>query len=360
MTRSIVFLVDQVQDVNILRPLLGLARQASQADISVLASAMFYRRDTTLLWQTELREICGRHEIPIFNFASEFEAVNFLQGSRGLLISSAESNAAAHAVAHNVFRAAPSSYVKVTLQHGLECVGFLHNSAHDRAHGQYPAFNADVICGWFGGDILRSVGAGERSKLYITGPTLLLPQGEIGIDDVAAEAGSRPACLVCENLHSVRLGGTALKSNFIAQFTDFATRAVNEGEDVWLRPHPAGRFTDVKGVALPHGVRKSAGPIYREDMRRYRFAISAPSSILLDFIVAGVPVAVWQDAERQIDCRNYPGLPVISRSGDWWQFATNIERDRDHLLAEQQTFLTGLQIPGNVEERYRDLLLSCG
>ena len=93
MTRSIVFLVDQVQDVNILRPLLGLARQASNADISVLASAMFYRRDTTLLWQTELREMCGRHEIPIFNFASEFEAVSFLQGSRGLLISSAESKA---------------------------------------------------------------------------------------------------------------------------------------------------------------------------------------------------------------------------------------------------------------------------
>ena len=49
MTRSIVFLVAQVQDVNILRPLLSLARQVSQADISVLASAMFYRRDSTLL-----------------------------------------------------------------------------------------------------------------------------------------------------------------------------------------------------------------------------------------------------------------------------------------------------------------------
>ena len=60
MSRAIVFLVDQVQDVNIIRPLLAMARLETAAEVMVLASAMFATRDATGLWQMELREACGR------------------------------------------------------------------------------------------------------------------------------------------------------------------------------------------------------------------------------------------------------------------------------------------------------------
>jgi len=383
MSRSIVFLADQVQDVNIIRPLLALARQHTEADVMVMATSMFFGRDGTGLWQMELRAICGRLGIPVFECASAFEAVQLLQGSHGLLIAAAESNAKAHEAAHEIFSVAPSSFLRVTLQHGFECVGFLHNAAHDRAHGRSAAFNADVICGWFGDGILRSVGPWERAKLIITGPPLLLPQPDSGeVDDafslprvIEALMGEsevtgeqphrRPApnkhmrpCLICENLHSVRLGSAILKSGFLAQFTDFAEEAPGLGLEVWLRPHPAGRYTDIKGVALPEGVKKSSRPIYREDLGRFRFAVSAPSSILFDFIVAGIPAAVWQDEYGEIDIRNYPGLPVIRKAEDWRAFAEDAETKREALLAEQQAFLDGLAIPDNVEGCYVNLLKS--
>ncbi|MFT3988314.1 hypothetical protein [Aestuariivirga sp.] len=294
-----------------------------------------------------------------------------------------KSNADAHAAAHDIFAAAPSGFLCVTLQHGFECVGFLHNAAHDRAHGRHAVFNADVICGWFGNDILRSVGPWESSKLIITGPPLLLPQPDSGeVDDTFSlprviegltgetrVTGEQPhrrtapskhmrPCLICENLHSVRLGSAILKSGFLAQFTDFAEEARGLGLEVWLRPHPAGRYTDIKGVALPEGVKKSSKPIYRENLGRFRFAVSAPSSILFDFIVAGIPAAVWQDEDGGIDIRNYPGLPVIHKGEDWRAFAETAETKRDELLAGQRAFLEGLAIPDDVEGCYVSLLKS--
>lgn len=365
MTRAVVFVVDLVQDVNILRPLLGLARRVCNGDIWILASTGFYKRDPAGLWLRELREACGRAGIAVLSFAGEFEALRLLQGNRGLLIAAAESSVSGHAPVHNLFGAAPSTFIRVTLQHGFECVGFLHNAAHDRVYGQHARFNADLVCGWFGGDLLRSVAPSERSKLAITGPTLLIAddgtawEGEAPADgDPPAAAG--PACLICENLHSVRLGTSVLKSDFIAQFTDFCGQAAAAGLEVWLRPHPHGRYTDVKAVALPDGVRKSSLPIYRERLARFDFAVSAPSSVLFDLLVAGVPVAVWQDGDGEIDCRNYRGLPVISAAEDWWDFAERAVRDRERLLADQRDFMARLMIPADVEARYSEVLRSFG
>ncbi|MFT3988313.1 hypothetical protein [Aestuariivirga sp.] len=90
MSRSIIFLADQVQDVNIIRPLLALARRHTQADVMVMATSQFFSRDGTGVWQMELRAICGRLGIPVYECASPFEAVRLLQGNHGLLIAAAE------------------------------------------------------------------------------------------------------------------------------------------------------------------------------------------------------------------------------------------------------------------------------
>ena len=359
MTRSIVFVIDLMQDVNILRPLFGLAAAEPDAEVSVLISDLFLRRDLTGLWQGELRDACGQFGFAIHNFASDFQAFGHLQGRQGLLLASAESSVSGHAVVHGLYQAAPPGFLRATLQHGFECVGFLQNAAHDRAHGTGVVFNADVICGWFGGGVLYSVAPSERSKLLVTGPPLLLPRWDIG------QAGEEPvpvadACLICENLHSVRLGSTALKSDFLAQFTDFAAEAPERGLEAWLRPHPSGRFADVKGVSLPPHVRRSSAPIYREDLRRFRFAVSAPSSVLFDLMAAGVPVAVWQDLGGAIDCRNYAGLPVISSLPEWWDFAAAAEAEREKLVAAQDDFVRRLNIPADVEQRYAGLLSLSG
>ena len=359
MRRSIIFVVDLMQDVNILRPLFGLAAAEPDAEVSVLISDLFLKRDLTGLWQGELREACGQLGFAVHNFASEFQAYGHLQGKRGLLVAAAESSVPGHAVVHGLYQAAPPGFLRATLQHGFECVGFLQNAAHDRAHGTGVTFNADVICGWFGDDVLYSVTASERSKLLVTGPPFMLPRWDM-TPGGEEELPENTSCLVCENLHSVRLGSTALKSDFIAQFIDFATEAPRRGLDVWLRPHPSGRFAGLQGSSLPAHVRKSSAPIYREDLGRFGFAVSAPSSVLFDVMAAGVPVAVWQDGGGDIDCRNYAGLPVISAPGDWWTFAETVAAERPRLLAAQDDFLRRLNIPPDGGRRFAGLLSLSG
>ena len=359
MTRSIVFVVDLMQDVNILRPLFGLAAAEPDAEISVLISDLFLKRDITGMWQGELREACGQLGFAIHTFASEFQAYGHLQGRHGLLVAAAESSVSGHAVVHGLYHAAPPGFLRATLQHGFECVGFLQNAAHDRAHGTSVTFNADVICGWFGNGVLYSVAASERCKLLVTGPPLLLPRWDTAPVDEEPVAAT-DACLVCENLHSVRLGSAALKSDFMAQFTDFAMEAPRRGLEVWLRPHPSGRFAGTQGISLPPHVRRSTAPIYNEDLKRVRFAVSAPSSVLFDVMAAGVPVAVWQDLGGDIDCRNYAGLPVISTPADWWDFAAQAGAEREKLLAAQDDFIRRLNIPADIGQRYAGLLSLSG
>lgn len=90
MKRSIVFIVDLVQDVNTLRPVMALARRETAHDLIVIASSTFDTLNSTAVWGRELREICGMLAIPIYRFTSEFEAVQLLQGRGGLLISASE------------------------------------------------------------------------------------------------------------------------------------------------------------------------------------------------------------------------------------------------------------------------------
>jgi hypothetical protein len=363
MTVSVVFIVDLVQDVNTLRPLMALARQATGHALLVAVSRNFDSLDSAGTWGRELAEICGTLGIPVHRFNALFEVYQLLQGHSGLLVSASESDARAHATSHALFLAAPPGFVRVTLQHGFECLGFLHNAAHDRSHWSSAIFNADVICGWFGNGLLRSVAPSESSKLLVTGPPLLIDCGDTfgrRMETAVEPPHARPACLVCENLHSVRLGTSVLKSGFITQFADFARESENLGWDLWLRPHPAGRYSDSKGAGLPPNVQRSNGPIYKEDLGRYRFAISAPSSILFDLIAAGVPVAVWQDADGTIDCRNYPGLPRVTGVDEWVAFGQQVLAGRERFVARQAEFLEGLAMPQDVTAAYRSLLQSAG
>src|SRR5206468_655393 len=103
-----------------------------------------------------------------------------------------------------LFRIAPSSLLRIALQHGYECVGFLHNQAHSRAHGQDITFAADVICGWCEPSALDSVTWTQRSKLFVSGPPSVLRDAHPNESSIPLAARPRRGGLVCENLHSVR------------------------------------------------------------------------------------------------------------------------------------------------------------
>lgn len=244
--RHAVFLINLLQDVNIVRPLVFMAARDLGLRTEFLVAQRFLERDKSSIWQSELNEIAKATGTPVLTFENEMEAIQLLQGKAGALVAASESNLGVHALTHDVFRFAPSSFVKITLQHGFECVGFLQSRDHDLAFGKGVTFAADVVCGWCEGSRLSSLVPSQRSKLYVSGPPAVLQMPRRG----AGKARRPERGLVCENLHSARLKVAGdFATPFIAMFNDFCNVLAEDGRAVSLRPHPGGQYVLKKKIA---------------------------------------------------------------------------------------------------------------
>jgi hypothetical protein len=354
---QVVFLINLLQDINIVRPLALLAASQLDADVRYLISDRFILRDTLGTWQVELDELSAGTRGQQHVYDSEYAALQVLQGGRGLLIAASESSLSAHSHTHNVMRAAPSEFLKVTLQHGFECVGFFQSREHNKAHGQRITFGADVACGWCDESVMSTLAPSERSKYMVTGPTSLLYAPSAGRPEDTGQGG-----MVCENLHSVRMHASGdFKSSFMDTFFAFCDALAGKDEAVTLRPHPGGQYVLKNNVDLPDNVTLNNHPMYKVDLTQYSYGISAPSSVIVDFVLAGVPVAVWQDEEGAIDTSSYEGLTVISGLDDWIAFVRDVQYRRDMILARQARFLMRSRMLTDrrlVYERFMGLLRS--
>jgi len=340
-----------VQDVAVLRPLVRLAAGMPTHDIHFLVADTFIDLDAGGRWMAEVSHLASDLGIQPITYASSFDVLRHVGSGSGLIIAGSESNVRAHAKAHELFQAMPGRIRTITLQHGFECVGFLHNKRHDATAGRDVKFAADIAVGWFEKDQLHAVSASERSKVFVAGPPSLI--------DKPAKAMSRngvPRGLICENLHSVRFVNGQLRESFIEAFLSFANRLAMIGETIALRPHPAGQFTKRTGLALPDNVEVSEDPIYALDLTSFSYVISAPSTILFDFAVAGVPAAAWVDPDGKVDADNYDGLPRVASVDDWWRFHWAARWSRQPLLDQQAAYLAGLKMPKDIRGRYRQLL----
>ncbi len=355
--RHAIFIVNLLQDVNIVRPLAYLAAHELGQTVAFLVSDKFLDRDTTSSWERELRIIAAATNAEIYVYDSEFRAYDFLQGKGGVLVAGSESSLSAHAAVHNVFRIAPSSFLKITLQHGLECVGFLQNREHNLAHGRNVTFGADVVAGWCDPSILRSLAPSQQAKLCVTGPSALVPTPGAPRPTGQDEAVGG---IICENLHSVRLNISGnFKASFMDTFFAFCERQGAVGDRATLRPHPGGQYVLKNNVPLPDNVVLNNRPMYDVDLSRYAYGISAPSSVLVDMVLAGIPTAVWQDDDEVMDIGNYAGLAVISTLEDWLAFERDARLRPGMLLDQQARFLERLKMPTDpvvVRDRFARLL----
>ena len=153
-------------------------------------------------------------------FGSTGEALRGLADRAGLVVFASESRSHHHRVSHALAAALPSRFLSATLQHGYECLGFLHNRAHERVAAD-AGFASDIVCGWFEPRQLTALPDRDRAKLMTTGAPMFLDRGAaLWLRDV--QRGARPPpqrrqgwgwrrerrpLLVCENLQSVRLAG---------------------------------------------------------------------------------------------------------------------------------------------------------
>ena len=349
--RSIVFLIDLVQDVGALRDVMRLACSVKGNEVIVLRSARFATADKLNLWQAELTELCKGLSIPVIKFDTELAAIKLLTDRYGLLISASESSVPSHSLSHGVFAGAPSGFLRITFQHGFECVGFLHNRAHDDTYGRSVRFNADVVAGWCDMAALTALLPAERPKLYVTGPpatTRPQPERRPGVSVFRG--------LICENLHSVRLKSTGVADEFLECVRQFAQRMSHAGGELTLRPHPTGQFLSTDAGRGLDDIAISALPIWRERLNDFAFAISAPSSVLIDLALAGIPVAVWQDSRRSVNLDNYQGLSVVTTVDDCWRFAVEALGRKASYLQSQTEFLAEIGFPNDAEARIIHLL----
>ena len=351
--RTLVFHTHLVQDVTTLRPLIRLAQRLVEHDVVVLCAAEFAKHDSTGLWREELAALCAETGATLHTYDTPYDAVRLLAGRHGMIVAGSESHLPNHAVTHALFRVMPPGFLRVTLQHGFECMGLLHNAAHDETAGGAVRFAADIVVTWFHESRLTTTSGAERPKLYLAGPPTLLEPPPAN----AADAHDPYRGMVCENLHSVRfVKGGAARQSFIAYFNAFADRFRHVGSPIHLRPHPAGAFTQRQGLPVPEGVVLDTGPFYRIALGEFGFCISAPSTVLFDFVLAGVPVAVWGDADGRIDTSNFSGLAEVVTVEDWWRFVARAAADPQPLLDRQAAFLAGLGMPPDIEDRYARLL----
>lgn len=320
------------------RPLIFMAARDFGFQTQLLVSDKFRARDTSGLWMRELECISAETGAQLNFFADDWDARRYLNAG-GLLFAASESHVRNHATAHDIFRHAPATYLKVTLQHGFECVGFRHGGDHVRTYGKTASFAADIVCAWYGVDHLTSLAPSQVPKIHVTGPTSLL-QACTGSLSPAPRPG-----LICENLHSVRFDtGLKLDQEFLLALRTFAAATHKRGRRVHLRPHPGGQYS-AKAKAVPPNVQLENAPLYRLDLRRFAFGISPPSSVLIDLLLADIPTAVWSDERGIIDVSNYDGLTAVSSAEEMTAFAVDAERDRDRIVKKQREWLEQQGMP---------------
>lgn len=353
-TDTIVFPLSLLQDVNILRGLAYLAARETSARIVFLMSDGFVKRDWLGTWQAEVQQMATDLSAEVRLFGSPIEALAVLQGRRGLIIAGSESDLNNHRDIHGLFRIAPPGWLTVTLQHGLECVGFLQNREHVIAHGRNVGFGADIVCTWSDDPrMLTAMNAAQASKAIATGPSSLLQRPAEG----DAHGG-----IVAENLHSARLNATgAHAASFMEIFSDFCTHEGTAGRGVTLRPHPGGQYVLKNAVPLADNVTINNDPMYRVPLAGHSYGISAPSTVVLDMVLAGVPTAVWRDPGGVMDVGNYTGLAEIDTLETWVAFVEKVRTQPDEIRARQSAYLDRLGLitdRATIYARYARLLIN--
>ena len=362
------FIVNLLQDVNILRPLIYIAADNIGLRPIIFVTKSFLKRDKSKLWTRELKAISGHTNATIYFISSLVDVWQLLRSySTGFIVSASESDLNAHRETHEIFRLTPSSISTVTLQHGFECVGFLMNRTHQKQHGNSVGFASDYICGWTPRSLQRNLRPLQHSRYLNLGPTAWLKRTDKRrLDSIINPNPSIEMGIVCENLHSVRFGRSANVNSFMQQFLELAEYLQAKGKKIALRPHPGGQYSIKNNLSLPKNVVLVNQPSYKVNWKTFSFGISAPSSVLFDLMVNEVPALVWQDQDELIDINQLSFLPIARNTNDMILFANHplkvassstnqqlsaIFRD-DNLIAENYTdflrSLCGLNIPSKL------------
>ena len=107
--RRAIFLVNLVQDVNIVRPLVELATEKLGLRTEILVSRKFVLEDRVGRWLDEIEELSSATGAGLFLFSNARDLTQLLEGKGGVIVAASESSLPPHAVTHEAFQVAPPS-----------------------------------------------------------------------------------------------------------------------------------------------------------------------------------------------------------------------------------------------------------
>ena len=315
---ELVFFLDLVQDLDLALPLVEEAQRRS-LPVRIVVSTWLQRRSPRVMREMKLRDL------PVETAPRESIASGELPMLDGALavISPAESSLSAHERSHALFRRARELGIPTfSLQHGVENVGLVPPDAG----AEEVSLLSDHLFVW-GPPSERAapVSPALRPRLVHVGRRVSPARP---IDDVrAALAGFKTIAVVFENLHWDRYD-RSWRNQFVADCLEFA--AVDPERCVVLKPHHAGlwsiRHTHLfpqwpQNLVLADPTDPFWEPFTAPSLLELADAvITTPSTVALDAVQAGKPVAI---AAYGLDLAAYSPLTLLHSLQDWLTFAAN-------------------------------------
>jgi hypothetical protein len=336
-------LVDLVQDIDVLLPVLQAIRKSPTLGLKILVSAWLERESP------RTPALLRAHRLP-FAFVRRREIIEGRRPSlRGVaaVLAASESSHPAHAGGHALARrAADLGIATYALQHGFEQIALFGPEA-----AQAEFASQTVFCWFPEAAAPPGLAAATRRKLAPVGRPA--PPGGWGREPAPAfDLG------VFENLHWERYSDQD-RAAFLQGLIAVASALPHLR--ILLRPHPAGGWADQIGHELApfrNIVRPSAQTARTsldggaQILRGISRVITTPSTVALDAALAGAPVALAAPGGA-----SYRPLPELRDSQAWVAFAAGepydgavLDQFRSRVLVE------GDGAPRIVERLGRDLV----
>ena len=299
-------LVDLVQDIDVLLPVLLAVRADGRCRLDIRVSRWLAKESP------RTAELLKRHGLAFTSVRRSAVIAGTSPSLRGAaaVLSAAESDHLAHAAGHALARRAKAAGLKTYgIQHGFENAGLFGLEA---ASG---AFASDVVFCWFPPAATPDdLAPGTRAKLAHLGRPAP-PGGWRRADEPRFDLA------VFENLHWDRYTD-ADRRGFLEGLA--ATAQALPSARILVRPHPAGGWADRVGHELAQF--GNITPALASDARRLcdsgaeilqgvKRVITTPSTVALDAALTGVPVALASDGGAV-----YHPLPVLQTPQAWIDF----------------------------------------
>ena len=317
-----VVVLDLIQDFEILKPLiLRCLATPAWRDLRISVSA---RVRNSHIW-AELHLFLQALNLIWFSPLAPIDTVNALGAGKSVLLTASESSANGHKFSHTVCRLAPRSTLKLTVQHGYECVGLRHHLAHHMTLPEGVRFASDIVFTWSGRDLLNDINPMDVDKCHPVGVVKTIAE-TLAMQAVfenrllqrpvreraplqwreQGQTESEFSLLIAENLHSVRFGNAQRYQRFL----DFISQAnADRRGKTTIRSHP-GKRTLEKDQAN-NMLKFLEGSLTGAHFGQYDLFVSPPSTILLDAVLAGLPSVVWSDYRHLGDCQNYAQMKSV-------------------------------------------------